>query len=440
MKIELSRGDQGSALIISLMLSGMIAITLISYLTMISGQHKSVARTEAWNAAMAMAEAGVEEAMEQLEAAGSTNSASLSTNSWTLGGDGMYHKTRTLTNNSYSGFAGVAIQPAASPVIWSTGFVLAPFSTSGAYIGRLVKVIATNSVSSGNGITVKGTILFNSGSMAGVTRTNGAYDLATSDLIGAAALSNTNSAGAINLQGGGSHILGSTYTGPGGTVTVSGGAGVGNTLTYSGIQAGHTNNNANYQFNDITAAMATAAVSGYLSSFTVTGGTNYAGTAGLSTAYQMTQFTTGNSTQPLIVNGNVTVYFTAPGSTGTGGNSLTVQGSGYIKVMPGAKLTIYTAGNVTISGGGVVNGTGLADNTTIYGLPTATAVTYSGSANYIGTVNAPEALFTLSGGANVIGAILANSAVINSGTVYWDSGLNSNPAFLTKNWNEVALH
>src|SRR5215469_9814315 len=123
MKIKLSPANQGSVLVLSLLVGVVLLITLTSYLALVSDENRAVGRTQAWNAAMPVAEAGVEEALTQLQYAGGV--ANLSSNGWTLGSDGMYHKSRTLNSSSYFG---VAIQPLADPIIWSTGYISAAVS------------------------------------------------------------------------------------------------------------------------------------------------------------------------------------------------------------------------------------------------------------------------------------------------------------------------
>jgi len=105
---------------------------------------------------------------------------------------------------------------------------------------------------------------------------------------------------------------------------------------------------------------------------------------------------------------------------------LTVSGSGFIYIAPGGSLKVYVenSSKSVISGGGVANGTGLAANFSYIGLPTNTQLTYSGSAAFIGTVNAPEAAFTVSGSAGMSGAAIVNTFTSSGGaSVHYDEGL-----------------
>src|SRR5579885_1950780 len=96
MNIQLSKSNRGSVLLISLVTATIILTSLAAYLIMISNERQSVTRSQAWNSCVPVMEAGVEEAMTQIHQCGYSN---LSTNSWTLGSDGMYHKTRQVGTN-----------------------------------------------------------------------------------------------------------------------------------------------------------------------------------------------------------------------------------------------------------------------------------------------------------------------------------------------------
>jgi hypothetical protein len=135
-------------------------------------------------------------------------------------------------------------------------------------------------------------------------------------------------------------------------------------------------------------------------------GTNYNYVVG-SGNFQMSPFKVQGG-QSMIVTGNAVLY--SPGD-------ITVSGSGFIYIAPGASLQLYGGGaTTTISGGGVVNGTTKAANFSYYGLTNNTTMTYSGSAAYIGTVYAPQANFTISGSAGLYGAAVVNSYLSSGGS------------------------
>src|SRR5437867_894675 len=60
------REERGSVLVMTVILGGILVFVLASYLTMIQTQSLSVSRSQSWNAALVVGEAGVEEALAHL--------------------------------------------------------------------------------------------------------------------------------------------------------------------------------------------------------------------------------------------------------------------------------------------------------------------------------------------------------------------------------------
>ena len=91
-----SSRQQGGILVAGLVVAFIIGATLAGYMVMTQSQNTSVVRSQVWNSAIALSEAGVEDALaminkynanfDQLQAW--TNSASLSADNWTaIAGD-----------------------------------------------------------------------------------------------------------------------------------------------------------------------------------------------------------------------------------------------------------------------------------------------------------------------------------------------------------------
>src|SRR5439155_812818 len=100
-------------------------------------------------------------------------------------------------------------------------------------------------------------------------------------------------------------------------------------------------------------------------------------------------------------------------STGPSATVTVNSGSGFVYVAPGASLKLYTTATFSVSGTGVMNGTGLASNLSIFGLGTVKENwAYSGSSAFIGTVYSPYDQFTFSGTAGAMGSFSANNVVI----------------------------
>src|SRR5438128_9142077 len=224
-------------------------------------------------------EAGIEEALTQIKYAGIDN---LGANQWSFNAsDQLYHKTRPINNDG--SYYDVAIQPIDprgqpnGPVIFSTGYVLAPAGTgtpmggetafgmilgtvsgSPTFVSRTVRVTTIRQGSSPGGLNAKGHIIFSGGayfdsfdSSDPNGSSNGKYDIAKRK-ANAKAVTDLGTGGAISVGNG--TIFGSAITGPNGKVTVGGGS-VGDlafTASNSGkIQEGHTGNDANLQFDDV---------------------------------------------------------------------------------------------------------------------------------------------------------------------------------------------
>src|SRR5207247_10825420 len=106
----------------------------------------------------------------------------------------------------------------------------------------------------------------------------------------------------------------------------------------------------------------------------------------------------------MLVTGDATLYVS--GDFYTSGTTST---AGYVYLAPGASLKLYIGGNGSVSGTGIINGSGYAKNFSVFGLPTCTALSYNGSSAFIGTVYAPSADFSFSGSAGAFGSCTANA-------------------------------
>jgi hypothetical protein len=125
-----TRCASGNILIVTLFVIGAMGIILVSMLTMTTSQNKMTARSQTWNSALAVAEAGAEEALAHLNKNG-IGSLGITTNSlqsqgWTVQGANLFLQ-RQLGEDSYYE---VTLKPGARPLITSTGYVPAPLQTA----------------------------------------------------------------------------------------------------------------------------------------------------------------------------------------------------------------------------------------------------------------------------------------------------------------------
>src|SRR5258706_5719630 len=116
MKIRESR-EAGNTLLVVLVIAGLLTAAMGTYLNLTMTEHQTVKRSMGWNAALPMAEAGIEEALSHLN----KNTNNWSADGWTTNLAGAHLMQRSLADGSYSvNFSG---RPGALVVITSTGSV-----------------------------------------------------------------------------------------------------------------------------------------------------------------------------------------------------------------------------------------------------------------------------------------------------------------------------
>jgi hypothetical protein len=137
------------------------------------------------------------------------------------------------------------------------------------------------------------------------------------------------------------------------------------------------------------------------------------------------------------LSGGKTMYVTGDATLYVNGNFSTSGGGGVI-IARGASLKLYIAGSASFTGNGIVNKSGRARNLSIYGLKTSTSFSYSGTSEFIGMVNAPNAALSFSGGAVAIGGFIGQSATISGGAhIVYDEDLRNLGDFIMESWNEI---
>lgn len=271
-----NKRERGNTLLVTIVITALIGFILATYLTLVQSQNTATARSQAWNLAMPIVEAGIEDAMAHInenyevgldrdgwEAAGGT--------SYTLPaprsiGDSFY--MATITNF-------VAGNPTNSaPMIDSYGYVALPgamgaahttvlaaaggLSSTVAYLGRGVRVQTVRDWVFMRGM-VAGYIDLNGNnihtdsfdSMDPRYSTNGHYYAAWHKANGDLAV-NTSLSNSFNI--GNADIWGSVSTGPGGAVTIGPNGVVGDNTWHSGgntgIQTNHLKDDMNVSFPD----------------------------------------------------------------------------------------------------------------------------------------------------------------------------------------------
>src|SRR5262245_23671982 len=126
MKIRLNRKAKqlASSLLVALVICSILSLFVMYYLSLIEQQNVMSARSQTWNMAIAVSEAGVEEGLQHLNEA----FPDLGNDGWTFDGSASYYKSNVLADgNGYS--SSIYITNFSNPVIVARAFVNPPVAT-----------------------------------------------------------------------------------------------------------------------------------------------------------------------------------------------------------------------------------------------------------------------------------------------------------------------
>src|SRR5688572_2219257 len=126
--------QSGHVLFLVLISITVIGIVLLSFLSLANSQNHAVVRSQVWNSAMPIVEAGLEEALTHIKHSPKDRAS----NGWAVV-NGVYYKERTFDDGRYE----VTITTNMSPEIISRGFVRSPLQSTH-NIQRAVRVTVTN--------------------------------------------------------------------------------------------------------------------------------------------------------------------------------------------------------------------------------------------------------------------------------------------------------
>jgi hypothetical protein len=468
-QIHSQKRDQGSVLLVTMLVTAIMGITLASYLIMIQTQNTSVVRSQTWNSSIAITEAGIEDALQLINKNSGnfmtlTNwPATAALDNWALVGPNLYYVRRYIGEDYYDVYVTNAstINPsvcsqghakwyntfalAGTPTIGTVGVTLQQNANVNRNVSVLTKIDPIFNVAmaalktidfSGKNIQTDG---FDSGDPAysnnglyplgNPSKTKASGDVVTDEVI-------TNSLGVGNAK-----IRGQVKTGPKGTVQIGPGGSVGDKAWVDGgslgIQPGYSAADMNVAFPDVTAPIGSflPATSG---NYTVNGN-SYKYVFNVSGDY-----TISSLTGSIYIGTNAHVRLKITGSVNlTGANDAI-----FIDSSPttSGSLQIYMyADSFSIKGQGIVNTSGNAANFTYLGMPSNTSVTFGGNATFTGSIYAPSANFTLGGGGSnpidFIGASVTKTVKMNGHfNFHYDENLRRNGmgrGFIPTNWKET---
>jgi hypothetical protein len=404
---------RGSALVVTLLISVIIGVVLGSYLMLIKTQNFSVARAQSWNAGIAVAEAGVEEALAHLNTGSSFFSLPpINTDGWTTAGTRVVAPRRFLGSNYYD----ASIVVATNPIIYVTGYTRVPIS--GKILARTLRVktapmpLITSAMVAMTNIALSGTGIETDSydSTDPNKSTNGDYDPAKAQAKGDL-VTNSNSTDknrpAIGLGNG--KIKGRVRTGPTGLVTMNS-ASVGDVAWVNsgtlGIKPGYYLNDMNVTLPDVQVPYTSAlplppkSILNSLPDYILPAGDYYVnGSINLS----------GTSKTNFLIAGNVRLYVSG---------SFTVNGM--IAIQPGSSLTLFVGSKDTAHPTATTLGTMYVDraqNFQYFGLPNNTSIVYGGGNDFRAVLFAPQAALKLGGGGSTDydfrGTYMINSVELN---------------------------
>lgn len=363
-----------------------LGISLAAYLALMHHQQASVVRSQAWNKALTMAEAGVEEALAQLNPSAVLFNTNMDrgVNGWSLLSDGMYHAPRRIIAD---GYYDVAITADAYPKIYSTGYVTIRALSS--TVVRKVAVTTANlgvfrgSMAARVNIDLKGNNIWTDSfdSADPLHSTNGLYYKPWRKAGGDVA----SAGGLINVQN--ADVRGTLYTSPLGSVSLGPGGSVGdlNWPLGGGLQAGHWKNDFNMEFPDVLPPYTTGLQPATWDD--KANGTNY-------TYLGNGNYMIDNGKWPLKFNSGDVILVTGQARLYVTGDFI-MGGQSQIVIAPGASLQLYVGGQNTQFQ--TINNGGNCATFSYFGLPANTSVNLAGNNLLLGTIYAPSASLTLAG-------------------------------------------
>jgi hypothetical protein len=434
----------GSVLTIILIVVVLMGISLGSYMKLVASQNLSVQRSQNWNSSIAVAEAGVEEAMAHLN----KNTTNRTKDSWTLDLTNVVKSRALDADNKYKVFITTLAEP---PIIFVQGSVHVPKSDK--WITRTIKAGTTNDGFFVKAMVAKGQIDLKGNritvdsfdSQDPAKSIAGKYDPSKRGDKGDVA---TNSKIIDSLSTGNADIWGHIATGPGGSATSLPNGSIGDLAWHAagktGLETNFFKNDMNVQFPDVQPPFTWGTKATPLPGvYPLIGGIAYdilmVGSPGLVTDFNLDNINLSGSKKILVTGGPVRLYVK---------NDVSMTGSSQLIVDTTASLQMFVAGaNAEIGGKGVLNNNGSAVNFSYYGLNSNTSVKYTGNASFLGSLYAPYADLTMGGGGSgtpidFVGSSISKTVTMNGKfNFHYDEALGRKGArrgYTVTSWNEIA--
>jgi len=448
------RRQRASVLIVALIFSAIIAISLVSYIRLGRSSLTISNRALYNNAAMNLAENGMEEAMYSINKMVVDSSYSWAGDAWTISGSAALRKwTGVQFDQNATGEVRVRVynyNGTGSPLIVSRSLVTLGGGSS-APVEKWVAVQLRRTSKFANGLVAKETIRF-SGNNASVDSWNSDPDnnSATAAIPYSAGVRKDNgSVGSVSVAVDSILVQNADIWGfaaTGGALPSVGSNGLvgsfGPPATPSGtMDMTRVSTDFTANFDPVPQPVGGTAIAA------VTGPT-VLGTTGSTSVFSTTHIAlSGGSGNVLTIRGDVTLHLTNIAGT----DAIDITGNGGIVIEPGASLTIYTAGHIKIAGNGVLNGGNTAAsanqpiNFQLWGTSTSPttkqSIDIAGNGVLSGVCYAPNGTVKINGNGDVMGSMVANDiTVVGNAAFHYDESLGNfgggNPFRVTR-WNEL---
>lgn len=441
--------ERGAVLFVALILSAVLAISLTSYITLSRTSFNISNRALYNNAAMNLAENGLEEAMYTIN-----KNIADDTNDWTgwqsisVGGKAAYGRTWsgiTFEQNAVGEIRTMVLDPNSSSTRTIVSWAKIQLGNGGTPIEKWVEVDLGTTSKFANGLVAKDSIWFK-GNQASVDSWNSERNddgtLRGSPVPYSSAEANDRgSVGSISVSVDAILVQNADIWGYAATGGAQPQVGPNGLIGPYGTTAG--TKNPDHVSTDFTADFEPEPQP--------TGGTSIAPITGATTlgngTYSLASISLSGNGATLTISGNVVLHITAD----EGDDAISVTGQGGIVIAPGGSLIIYTKGDINLAGNGVMNGgstmatANQPKNFQIWGTSTSTSplqdISIAGNGVLSGIVYAPNATVDINGNGDVMGSVVANDITLTGNAKFhYDESLadldDDSPFRVTK-WKEL---
>ena len=435
-----ARRDRGVLIVIAMLLAGLMAIALVTYIRLSTNSLRLANRSFYNNAALNLAETGIEEALYCFNQVNAGTAIATAWTDWDTS-DGTTAK-RTFSGFSFGGSTTGSVKVyvsaynpsgSTSPRLVAKATITVPNQVT---LSKYVEVTLKRRSLFATGLVARNTITF-AGNNAAVDSWISDPDNDPSTAAVAYSSSNKRDHGSV-----GSVAVDSTidvqnadiwgYAAVGGpsssSISVGSQGRVGPFGTASGVK------NPDNIATDFTANLdnvslpTTGTAIGYVGSWLGSTGSTY------------TFRYAGTINNSLTIYGNVTLILTAP----AGSSAISLTGSDQLTLAPGATLTIYTAGDVKIAGNGLLNNNNDPSTFQLWGTSTsasAQSIQIAGNGALKGIVYAPNGSIKINGNGDVMGSVVGNDiTVVGNAAFHYDESLanfGGNTPYGPSGWREL---